>query len=209
MSGPAGVAEVAGSGLSPREIELIRSAYRVIARQGGHRLSLQDIADEAGVSKGLILYHFKSKDRLLLTTMRYALLRTAQRIRERLEDLAAPEEAIPALLEAVFISPERNRDFYLLYLDLAEYAARDANFNELSTLTEQIVNGLYAEVIRQGVDRGVLDVGDIDDAAAQMRALIDGTFIVWVQREDWKHSHEQYKERCREGVLRLLGASAG
>jgi AcrR family transcriptional regulator len=42
--------------LSPRAQALVRSAYRVITRQGSHRLTLQDVADEAGVSKGMVLY---------------------------------------------------------------------------------------------------------------------------------------------------------
>ena len=199
--------EAAFAELSPREIALIRSTYRVIARQGGHRLSLQDIADEAGVSKGLILYHFKTKDRLLLTTMRWALHRTEGRIRERLNGLEDPREAIGALLDAVWIGPEQNRNFNLLYLDLIEHSARDPSFSELSTLTERIINGLYAEVIRDGVQRAVLDVDDPEEAAWAMRAHIEGTFLAWLQQADWESSHERYKERCRSGVLRLLGVT--
>jgi AcrR family transcriptional regulator len=205
MTQDAGVADVFDSDLSEREIALVRSTYRVIARQGVRRLSLQNVADEAGVSKGLILYHFKTKDRLLLTTMRWALHRTETRIRDRLNGVEDPRETIGVLLDAVFIGPEQNRDFHLVYLDLVEHAARDASFSELSTLTEQVINGMYAEVIRDGVQRGTLDIDDVEAAAASMRSHIEGTFLTWLQRKDWKRSHKEYKERCREGVLRLLG----
>jgi AcrR family transcriptional regulator len=190
---------------SEREIGLIRSTYRVIARQGGHRMSLQDIADEAGVSKGLILYHFKSKDRLLLETMRWALVGTAARIREGVSGVEDPREAIAALVDAVFIGPEQNREFYLLYLDLVEHAARVPSFKGLYALTHRIVNGMYAEVIREGVDRGVLAVRDVDDAAAAVRAHTEGTFLAWLQEDDWEESHARYKQRCRTGVMLLLG----
>jgi hypothetical protein len=66
--------QVGDETLSPRAYDLVRSAYQVITRQGGHRLSLQDVADEA----------------------------------------------IAALVDAVFVGPEENRQFYLLYLDLIE-----------------------------------------------------------------------------------------
>lgn len=49
---------------SVREMEIIRSAYRTMAQQGSHRMSLQDVADDAGVSKALVLYHFGTKDAL-------------------------------------------------------------------------------------------------------------------------------------------------
>lgn len=194
--------------LSAREAELVRCTYRVIARQGGHRLSLQDIADEAGVSKGLILYHFKSKDRLFLTTMRWALVRTAQRIRDRMAAAGDPRGAVAALIDAVFVGPEQNRDFYLFYLDLVEHAARVPSFRELGDVTREIIDALYAEVITDGTHKGAFMVDDVGDAAASMRALIEGTFVNWLQRDDWRESHEQAKERCRRDLLRLLGAGA-
>ncbi|MGH8929100.1 MAG: TetR/AcrR family transcriptional regulator [Egibacteraceae bacterium] len=193
--------------LSPRELVIVRSAYRVIARQGGHRLSLQDIADEAGVSKGLILYHFKNKDNLLLTTMRWALLRTAERIRKGIEGVDDPHAAVQALIDAVWIGPQQNRDFYLLYLDLIEHAARVPSFRGLPTVTREIIEGLYAEIIREGVARRVFDVEDADETAATMRAFIEGTFLQWLQQADWRESYPRYRSRCHEGLLRLLGSS--
>ena len=192
--------------LSPREEALVRSAYKVMSRQGGHRLSLQDIADEAGVSKGLVLYHFKSKDRLFLTTMRWALVRTADRIRARLAETSDPAQAVATLVEAIFVDPDRNHEFTLVYLDLVEHAARVPSFGELSAVTHEIINGLYAEVIADGVAHGVFDVDDLDDAAAAMRAYIEGTLLTWLQ-DDWQATHEHYRARCEAGLLRLLGAS--
>lgn len=192
--------------LPPRAEQLVRSAYRVIARQGSHRLSLQDIADEAGVSKGLVLYHFKSKERLFLTTMRWALERTADRIRTRMGSAEEPRAALTALVEAVFIGPEQNRDFNLLYLDLVEHAARVPSFGDLPALTREIVNGLYVEVIREGVERGAFAVDDVEEAAAAMRAHIEGTFLTWLQQEDWRGTHATYRARCEAGLVRLLGA---
>ncbi|HSK96530.1 MAG TPA: TetR/AcrR family transcriptional regulator, partial [Euzebyales bacterium] len=180
MASPASPAATDALELSHREEELVRSTYRVIARQGGHRLSLQDIADEAGVSKGLVLYHFKSKDRLFLTTMRWALARTARRIRERIDGVSEARAVITALVDAVFVDPERNHEFTLLYLDLVEHAARVPAFAELPEMTREIINGHYAEVIAAGVADEVYHVDDVDDAAAEMRAYIEGTLLTWL-----------------------------
>lgn len=191
--------------LQPRALAVLRGAYRVMARQGSHRLSLQDVADEAGVSKGMVLYYFKSKENLFLTTMRYALERTGDRIRERIAGVDDPRQVIAALIDAIFIDPRRNRDFYLLYLDLIEHSARVPSFGQLSALATEIINGLYEEVIREGMARGGLAVDDPAAAAAAMRALIDGIFLSWLQRPDWKTSHACYKALCQQSVARLLG----
>lgn len=193
-------------GLSERELELVRSAYRVVARQGVHRVSLQDIADEAEVSKGLLLYHFRTKDQLLLATMRWALVRTAERIREATAATDSAIDALGALLTAVWISPGRNRDFHLLYVDLVEHAARVEAFAGLPAMTIGIIDTLYAEVIQLGIDSDELAVTDAALAASDMRAYVEGLFLLWLQRDDWESSHAAMRERCHDGVLRLLGA---
>lgn len=198
--------DVLTSERSSREIEIIRSAYQTMARRGSHRMSLQDVADEAGVSKALLLYHFGTKDALLFSAMKWALERTAQRIRDKLDPGGSPNEQIAALIDAVFIEPEANRDFYLFYLDLVEHAGRAPGFGGLSTVLEEIINGLYREVIASGVQNGKFNVADPDVAARHMRALIEGTFLQWIQTDDWVDNHHLWKEQCQQALLRLLGA---
>jgi len=192
--------------LSEREAELVRSTYRVMVRQGSHRLSLQDIADDAGVSKGLLLYHFKSKDNLLLAAMRYALDRTAERVRQGVVGATDARSALTALLDAVFIGPEANLEFHLFYLDLLEHATRVEAYAELPALMREVINRQFAEVIRRGVYEGVFDVDDVDSAASVMRAQIEGTFVQWMQSEDRHATHARFRDDCERALVRILGA---
>ena len=186
-------------------MEIIRSAYRTMAKRGSHRMSLQDVANEAGVSKALVLYHFGSKETLLLSAMKWAVERTAARIREGLNSGDTPSDQISALIDAIFIDPDANRDFYLFYLDLIEHAGRVPSFRELSAMLIEIINGLYRDVVAEGVEKGTFHVSDVDVAARNMRALIEGTFLQWMQTDDWRENHEAWKEQCRNALLRLLG----
>lgn len=199
--------DVMTSDRSLREMEIIRSAYRTMARRGSHRMSLQDVADDAGVSKALLFYHFGTKDALLLAAMKWAVEGTAERIRAQLESGESPHDQLVALIDAIFVEPEANREFYLFYLDLVEHAGRAPSFVGLSTMLNEIINGLYREVIDNGAREGVFDVEDVDVAARHMRALIDGTFLQWIQTDDWMDNHQIWKEQCRAALLRLVGAT--
>jgi AcrR family transcriptional regulator len=170
-------------------------------------MSLQEVADEAGVSKALLFYHFGTKDALLLAAMQWAVERTAERIRAQLESGGSPPDQMAALLDAIFIAPEANREFYLFYLDLIEHAGRVPSFVGLTAMLNEIINGLYSEVITNGARAGVFDVPDAEVAARNMRALIEGTFLQWIQTDDWMTNHESWKEQCRAALLRLLGAA--
>ena len=185
----------------------MRHAYRVIGEKGVHQASLQDIADAAGVSKATVLYYFKTRENLILATMRWVLLRVAQRIREALASADTPEAKIHAMMDAIFIQPEANRRFYLIYLDVVEYAVRLDRFSKLSATFRTIVDGLYADVIRLGVQQGAFQVSNTHEAAAAVRAIIDGLFLQWLQEEHWKEKHAAYKQACTRALLAYLQPS--
>jgi TetR/AcrR family transcriptional repressor of bet genes len=54
-----------------RRVQLIQATIRSIARNGLADTTMATVAREAGLSQGIINLHFKSKDRLLLETLKY------------------------------------------------------------------------------------------------------------------------------------------
>ncbi len=193
--------------LSAKQIHLIRTTYRAISEKGAHRVSLQEIADRAGVSKGIILYHFGTKDRLMLATMEWILQRNAERIRKAIATESDPERQVLVMIEVIFRNADANRRFYLTYLDLLDHAARVAEFSKLSATFRSIVNSLYADVIHNGVSAGVFTVENVDEAAYTIRAIVDGLFLQWLQETDWKRLHPRYREICERSVLTYLRAA--
>ena len=192
--------------VSAKEERLIRHTYRLIGAKGMQRTPLQEVADSAGVSKAVVIYYFKTKENLVLRTMRWVLAQVAVRVSAAIAAAPSPEEKVRAMIDAIFVDAVRNRDFYLAYTDLIAHAARNDRFNELSLTFRSIVNGQYAEVIRSGLDGGAFVVPSVDEAAKGVRALIDGLFLQWLEEEDWRALHPAYKALCTRAVLAYLGA---
>jgi TetR/AcrR family transcriptional regulator, fatty acid metabolism regulator protein len=192
--------------LVPAQEALVRSAYRLIASKGIERTTLQDIADAAGVSKALAVYYFKTKENLLLAAIRWVLGRVAERMTGVVDSVAAPEEKVQAMIDAIFVDPRRNRDFYLAYTALIGEAARNERFNELNVTFRSIMNASYADLIRAG-EGTVFAVDSVDEAAIGVRALIDGFFLQWLEETNWTELHGHYKEACARAILRYLGAA--
>jgi AcrR family transcriptional regulator len=60
---------------------IVEAATRVLARQGYARTSLMDIANEVGMSKGAVHYHFPTKEALIAQVLETACEAVAERTR--------------------------------------------------------------------------------------------------------------------------------
>ncbi len=186
-----------------RRAAILRAAYRVMAREGAQRTPLTKVAEEAGVSKALLLYHFERKDALIVAAFEWALHATAARIREKLAERSDPSAAIDTVIDAVWIGPEANRDYFRFYLDGVDHLTHSPS-SEMGAISRPIINGLYHEVIATAAEAGVLTVDDPEAAANTMRAIIEGFFLQWLQTEDWETDHATYREQCRAAVHQIF-----
>ena len=50
---------------------ILEAAFSVLSRQGYENTSIKDIAEQAGVAQGLVHYHYKSKQLLVLAVLEY------------------------------------------------------------------------------------------------------------------------------------------
>ncbi len=202
-----GLAYVAG-GLPERQIHIVRTAYRLFADRGVERVPIHEIATAAGVSKGIVLYYFKTKEQLVGVAMSWVLEEIGERIRHAVKNVATPIEVVQTMIETIFLGPDQSRRFYLTYLDLIDHAARVSGFGQISAAFRATVNRVYAEVIRSGVEAGTFRVHDVDEAAVAVRAIVEGMHFQWLQEDDWRERHGWYKRACTDAVLAYL-LSAG
>jgi AcrR family transcriptional regulator len=191
-------------GLPEKQVKMVRVAYELIARKGLHQMTLQDVADAAKVSKANVVHHFKTKENLVLVTMRWVLGRVAERVDAAvLPSADDPEATIRTLVDVIFVDAKRNRDFYLAYTDLIANATRNPRFGELSSTFRAVMNDGYAQIIRAGAGEAFA-VDDVDEAAMVVRGLIDGLFIQWLEEPQWRRLHARYKDLCYRAVLGYL-----
>jgi TetR/AcrR family transcriptional repressor of bet genes len=90
-------------GRDMRRQQLINATIAMIAEKGFSRTTLTDVAARAGVSHGLVLFHFKSKDQLLTETLDYLAEEYRANWQTAFESAGErPEEKILALIKADF-----------------------------------------------------------------------------------------------------------
>jgi AcrR family transcriptional regulator len=103
---------------------LIDAAATVFARRGYHGASLEEVAAEAGLSKGAVYYNFESKEALFLALLDQhidARLHMLEDLRQRPDSGASMREGA----RRVASSLRADRDWCLLFLEFCAQAARE------------------------------------------------------------------------------------
>jgi AcrR family transcriptional regulator len=59
------------AGAQDTRARILEAAFTVLSRQGYENTSIKDIAEEAGVAQGLVHYHYKSKQQLVLAVLAF------------------------------------------------------------------------------------------------------------------------------------------
>ena len=193
-----------------RHQEILEAAARVITGRGLAETRISDIAEQAGVSPGLILYYFESKDRLLAEALTYAndqfYLRTSREIRRlpsaidqlrRLVDLS-----VPGYL------PEYGRlDEWALWIEVWVRALRDVDMGKDREVLDERWRSQLADIVRAGKDSGEFTSEvSTDDLAIRLACLIDG-LAIQVVMNDSKITTQVMHDTVMEVAAQLLGFS--
>jgi AcrR family transcriptional regulator len=154
---------------------LLRSAVRVFARCGMHQASIDDVARDAGYTKGAFYANFASKEDLFLAMLDERFAERAAQI----ERVAASEEEVEQRARAAGEDFERylaaDPEWQRLFFEFAAHAARDEDFR--IALLERY-RGLRARIAgvfaAQGDDLGPALCVSPEQAAVMTFAMANG-----------------------------------
>jgi AcrR family transcriptional regulator len=195
-----------------RRQEILEAAARVITDRGLGETRISDIAESCGVSPGLILYYFESKDRLLVEALTYANdkyylaqtrdLRRLSTARERFERLV--DLSVPGLL------PDFERlEEWALWIEIWVRALRDPALAKEAEVLDRRWRQSIADIIRSGRETGEFPDGDDpDELGLQLGALIDG-MAIQVLMNATQVTPQAMKDMCMEVAAKLIGFALG
>ena len=118
------------------------AVLRLAARHGLEAVSLRHVADEVGVTAGMVQHYFASKDEMMRFAMRSASERYEKRMGARLAALGddqSGEAVVLAMLSALIPADASERDDAKVALAFESFAASDAEAAaELSAGNDQL-----------------------------------------------------------------------
>lgn len=173
-----------------RRTHIIQAAYLAIYQRGYASVTLSDIAQEAGVAKGTLVYYFGSKEGLfkevLQRFVRTITVATTRAIRQQ----DSTEGRLRVFVENQFYGLLNTRRFYTVYLD---FLSASTKVHELRLLTQMLFDN--TDMLKVGIAR-------TPEQAKLMRAVLDGLAIQFLF--DDQADLNQYREECIRAMQALL-----
>ncbi|WP_067573077.1 TetR/AcrR family transcriptional regulator [Nocardia acidivorans] len=188
------------SGPKRREA-ILRAAATAIAERGVRGLRVSDVAEVAGVSPGLLYYHFKDRDGLLAAALAYINDRARSYRTATDPGDSARERLIRQVLDEIQDRPEV-RENSLAWNELRACAVYEQTLRAPLTRTSLRWTAEIADAIRLAQALGeIADTLDPDHLGGIATALTEGLSSRWLSGEI---STEQARTQLRTALEALL-----
>ena len=181
--------------------KILNTATQLFIQKGSEKTSMQDIAQTAGISKGAIYHHFKSKDEIVL-----AVIRSRQELMEEemkqwfkaTENLTGREQ-----LQAILKSNLESQTARAIDGIVDEYE-QDAGFI-LTMMRDNLRIGapLVSDIIKKGMADGAIQTQYPDQTAEVFLLLVN----FWMNETVFESDPEKLPERFH--FLQFMMTSVG
>jgi TetR/AcrR family fatty acid metabolism transcriptional regulator len=124
---------------------VLDAAIATMAKRGFVNTSVQDIADAAGMSKGVVHYHFDGKDALIAEVLKTCADRLSARVRGAWESAASPGDKIQGALREMWLTRTDGNAEMRTLTELMAQGVHDAKLKKSLSVTfhaarEELVN---------------------------------------------------------------------
>ena len=160
---------------------ILDAARTVFGARGYHSATIEEIADEAGLSNGAIYYNFGSKEELFLALLDARLDERLEHTRQTLAAVtgsASEQRALDDEARDITRSFKESREWRLLLLEFVAYAARNPSFAERFKDHKRRLSAAVGEIIELHLSaRGITPPMPIDQLAMVVSGLANGLAV--------------------------------
>ena len=154
---------------------LMAAASKVCARHGLERASIDEVAEEAGFTKGAFYANFRSKEELFLAMLDERFAEQLRKLDRTLSEEGELGDQVRTAASDFAHDLADDPEWVRLYFQFAAHAARDEDFRAELVTRERTLRARMADVVRRRTERLPFPAPLPSDEVARMAdAMIDG-----------------------------------
>lgn len=186
------------------QARILRSAMRHFADEGYERATIATIAEEAGVSRATVFWHFTDKANLFAEVMREFLVPFVSELEKSVARLEDPRDRVLELIGVYEAFVEKNRE---TIETLVRWVLESPRLRESLQVQLFALHNQFARDVRDALVAALGDEARAAPVAAALMALLDGTLLLSFLDAD-NHAQQLRRTGLREIVGLLLQPAA-
>jgi AcrR family transcriptional regulator len=157
-----------------RTREILAAARQLLEQDGGHEVTMEEIAALAGVAKGTLYLYFRGKEELIQALLSQVGEEMEQGMEEIMAGPGAPQEKLSGVLALLLHYVERERVLFPLYLKEIFKGSRPGQENPVVAIEKRVL-GLIAGLFAEGIARDQFLAADPMLLTFLLRGLVRAT----------------------------------
>jgi TetR/AcrR family transcriptional repressor of bet genes len=161
-----------------RQRQLIRATIRSVASNGLSETTMATVSSEAGLSQGIINLHFKSKDRLLVETLKFV-ADEYREVWEKAIDKAgpAPAEQLAAMMAVDFRPPVCDRNKLAVWFAFWGESKSRPTYRKICAMRDLAYRKEMVQICEDLIEEGAYEGLDAATVAAGLSAMTSGLWL--------------------------------
>ena len=171
--------------------ELLEVAGEIFALRGFHGASMEEIAKAAEYATGALYRYFESKEVLYTAVLEKKMEELLAYIREQVNSITDPVEALRRSVRAQLEFASRNRAFIQIYFrERMEVTRAGTHWERVDSLLQELIEW-RAQGVALGQKKGVFRQGEPRLYAVALEGMISGLVRDWLTRDTTRSMADQ------------------
>lgn len=187
-----------------RRNQILSAAIRIIGTSGYAHVTMADIAQEAGLSKGGLAHYFSSKEELFKEAFKAYYDGILQMFKDSIDASSDPMGKILGLAMPLFIRETPDVSFaHKIVYDFMSLAAHRKDYRDLFSTWINTWVDIKKKAVDEGIASGFFVPHDSDRTARTISAIFHGIYMCWYLDPD-HHTVTWAEESFKEAITSYL-----
>ena len=186
-----------------RKKQILEAGLITISEKGIAKTTIDDVCRTAGLSKGGLVYYFRSKDVLFSAVFQEFFKRLFQKGKNLMEEEEGPLEQV---LSFGWLYNESDDDVYKGYPLLLDLLAKAAFDEECRAVIQEWIQNwvvLLTEPLEKGIAENIFTPMDVPQVARSISAVYQGVATRWYLGGD-SHTDQWAIDTFNAGIMGVL-----
>lgn len=189
--------------VNKRRKELTNAAYRVVSKKGYYNFTVRDIANEAGLSAGLVHYYFKDKQELLITLLKEMNSNLKFFLNKELGKSDDPLQKLLTFIDQAFRLVEREKDYFYVVIDFWTQMKTNERIRKANTKLYKSFRDECSAILEEGIRMGVFNPVDVQYIAMVIVSIVQGTIIQYIIDNN-AFDYTEYTKKIKDLILQAI-----